>query len=450
MGDFTQLSQLLFDTELLASRSAVVNALEKYRLAVQYGGEYIGLRKNPNGYNAVNQSRVYKGTDGTNIGILSIKGSLVYEESGWESLCGFTSYEGLQNKAIHMIRDRDVKHLILEINSGGGIAYGCFETAQFVKDLAKEHDVKITSYVDGVAYSGGYAWCCIADEVIVNPMGRVGSIGVVLPLVNYSEAEKKEGIQRVYVTAGKSKVPYDKDGKFTDEALSDMKEGVIDIYKIFVDHVATNRNISTESVENTEAKLFTSKKGKELGLIDHIMTKEEFYAHLGNFNGENTMSLVQKPQGENGADVATDQPETKIELGADNALIAQLSTRLSASEALTTQIQTDLATANATIADLTAQVSTLKGEKADAIQEARKDKISALVADDQVEFHVGVVSGFSDEKFAQYVDHLEKVQGKVEEGFVEQGHGGDDDKGKEALSVSEQAVLRLQSRKQAN
>lgn len=432
---FTELSQLLFGNELLASRSAVANALNMYNLAVVHGAEYVGLTKRPDSYNTITGSRVYKGTDGENIGILNVKGNLVYEESVWESLCGMTSYEGLQNKATHMIKDRGVKHLILEINSGGGMAYGCFETAMAVKNLAKENNVKITSYVDGVAYSGGYAWCCIADEVIVNPMGRVGSIGVVLPLVNYSEAEKKEGIQRVYVTAGKSKVPYDKDGKFTEEALSDMKEGVMEVYGTFVEHVASNRGISSEAVENTEAKLFTAKKGLDLGLIDSIMTKEELYTHIGNFNGENPMSLVPN---KDDANVQTPKDEAKVNAekgapevaSADSAVISNLTAKISASDAEVMKLNADLGTANEKIQNLEAQMSALAKEKADAIDTGRRDRISALVADDQVEFHMSMVEGADPEKFDKYVAHLAGTQAKIEAGFEEQGSKVADDSSK--------------------
>lgn len=169
---FLEFSQLLFNRELLASKGTVEDVLSKYQLAITHGHEFVGLVKNNKSYQTVMGSNVFKGDDGKLLGILPVKGALIYEETGWEALCGMTSYEGLQNKAEYMIRERGIDHLILELNSGGGMAYGCFETAQYVKNLAKENDVKITTYVDGVAHSGGYAWACIADEVILNPMAR--------------------------------------------------------------------------------------------------------------------------------------------------------------------------------------------------------------------------------------------------------------------------------------
>ena len=75
-----------------------------------------------------------------------------------------TSYESIQGQAEYLIKKEKVNEIILDVNSGGGQAYGCFEAAQSVRNLANKNNVKITTYVDGVAYSGGYAWASIADE----------------------------------------------------------------------------------------------------------------------------------------------------------------------------------------------------------------------------------------------------------------------------------------------
>lgn len=452
MINFLQLSQLLFNRPLLASGGTVQEVLAQYYLATEHGPEFVGLGKKVTMETEYN-TRVFKGTDGTKMGILPVKGMLVYEETGWETLCGMTAYESLQAKAEKMIFDDKVEHIILEVNSGGGMAYGCFETAQYIKRIASENNVRLTTYVDGAAYSGGYAFASIGDEVIVNPMGKVGSIGVVLPLTNTSEKDKKEGVERIYITAGKSKVPYDKDGKFTKEALSDLEEDIMVTYEMFVDHVADMRGISAEAVKNTEAKTFGTEKALELGLIDSVMTKEQFYQHLGNFNGDTSMSITGK---QGGARVESDKQDSPV-MVALTEQITNLKGDVAARDEQITNLTTakaavdgELVTANARIKELEGELKVAQTAQADAVKTARTAKISAYVAADEVEGHLELVDGFSDEKFDKYVSNLEKQHEKVSKSMEEIGvdhKGADPDVNKDGGAVSVDAGLAAYIRK---
>lgn len=449
--DFLELAQQLFEEQLLASEGTVRTVLKKYDLAVQHGPEYVGLVKNRYPDNTVENSRVYRGTDGSKIGILPIMGALVYKESNWEAMCGMTSYEGIQNKAEYMITNQKIDHLILELNSGGGMAYGCFETAQYVKNLAKEHGVKITSYVDGVAYSGGYAWCSIADEIVVNPMGKVGSIGVVLPLVNTAERDKKEGIKTIYITAGKSKVPFDEDGNFTKTALDKIQKDVMITYDMFVDHVADMRNISRETVIDTEANTFGTEESLKLGLIDQVMTKADFYKHLGNFNGDNIMAQPTDGQKVEGG---TDVNATVL-----SQLSAQITTLTGEKEAFVAQITaltgerdqavTALAGANDKITALNAELATAKSATETAKVDARKEAISALVSVDDVDMHMSFIADFDDAKFEQYKVQLQTSQEKLSKSFESQGLDTSDKEG-EQVSVDSALANHIRERQGKN
>ena len=161
-ANFIEFSRQLFDNELLASEGTVRAVLEKYELAKIHGHEFVGVVQKDYRELYSESTHVYKGKDGERVGVLQVRGALTYEESFFTALCGMTSYEGLQNRADYLINDRGIDHLVLEVNSGGGMAYGCFEKASYVKRLAEDNGVKITTYVDGVGFSGGYAWTCLS------------------------------------------------------------------------------------------------------------------------------------------------------------------------------------------------------------------------------------------------------------------------------------------------
>ena len=326
--------------------------------------------------------------------------------------------------------------MILELNSGGGQAYGCFEAAQSVRNLANKNNVKITTYVDGVAYSGGYAWASIADEVIVNPMGRVGSIGVVLPLTNYAEKDKKEGIKRIYITSGKSKVPYDEDGNFTEAALDEFRKSSKIIYDEFVGHVAEMRGIDRQSVVDTEAKTFDAQTALGLKLIDSIMTKEQFYNHVNGKYGENVMSLVPKTNQEEEVSTTTNdslistltEEVTGLKANAET-LQETISTLTSEKETLSVeleQVKSTLTGKDEEIKTLQDKIVELQGQAEEVKVSSREEQIKALVSVDEVESVMSIASVLDDEKFGVYVETLKTKQVKTREEMKEVGGAGVD------------------------
>lgn len=430
--NFHQLSELLFNNYLLADSRTLQLVLHQYEKAQVVGGEQIGVLKKPLSRRKY-QVKVLEGQD-SKIGVIPIKGSLTYEETGFEALCGMTSYESIQGQAEYLIKNEKVSELILELNSGGGQAYGCFEAAQSVRNLANKNDVKITTYVDGVAYSGGYAWASIADEVIVNPMGRVGSIGVVLPLTNYAEKDKKEGIKRIYITSGKSKVPYDEDGNFTEAALDEFRKSSKIIYDEFVGHVAEMRKIDRQSVVDTEAKTFDAQTALGLKLIDSIMTKEQFYNHVNGKYGENVMSLVPKSNQEEEVVATTNdslistltEEVTGLQANA-KTLQETISTLTSEKETLSgelEQVKSTLTGKDEEIKTLQDKIAELQGKAEEVKVSSREEQIKALVSVDEVESVMSIASVLDDEKFGVYVETLKTKQVKTREEMKEVGGAG--------------------------
>lgn len=195
--------------------------------------------------------------------------------------CGGFSYEQFKED-FRTVADSGVKTVGFMLDSGGGEADSLFDTANYVRALADENGIKIISYVDSLAASACYGIAAISDEIIMSGSSSVGSIGVVLRLINDSEALKKEGYERIYVTAGADKVPFDAEGKFKDSFLTDIKEKIDVMYGEFTEHVAKYRNISVEQVKATEARTYLSTQALELGLADSSMTLEQFYSYFAN------------------------------------------------------------------------------------------------------------------------------------------------------------------------
>lgn len=213
------------------------------------------------------------------VGIINVHGSLTYKPR--ESLCGEAScsYIGIMEQA-RMLVDLGVTTIVMDMATPGGQGSHCFEYSNALRNFCDEYEIELIAYIDEMACSAGYAYACIADEVIINPSADTGSIGVVVALLDTSKAMAQAGYKRIYVTAGANKVPFAEDGSFKQEFLNDVKKQVDLLNEEFATHVSKHTGLSVEEVLGFEAKVFSASEAKEKGLVNSIMTHEEFSAYI--------------------------------------------------------------------------------------------------------------------------------------------------------------------------
>ena len=232
-------------------------------------------------------------TVGESVGILRVEGPLTYKPTMWEALCGGVSYTGLLKQMQEFV-DQGKKTVLMQVDSPGGQAYRMMFTARELRRMADENDIKLVAYVDGMMASAGMGLGAAAHEIVVNPEAEAGSIGVVISLSNNSKQLEKEGIERTFITAGASKVPFEDDGSFREGFLAELQDNVDDLYTKFTQHVADMRNIDVQAVRDTEAKMFKAEKALEIGLVDKIMEETEFYIYLAETSSAQSETPVTK------------------------------------------------------------------------------------------------------------------------------------------------------------
>lgn len=306
--------------------------------------------------------------------------------------CGGFSYEQFKED-FRTVANSGVKTVGFMLDSGGGEADSLFDTANYIRSIADENGIKIVSYVDSLAASACYGIAAISDEIIMSGSSSVGSIGVVVRLINDSEALKKEGYERIYVTAGLDKVPFDAEGKFKDSFLSDIKEKIDVMYDEFTEHVAKYRNISVEKVRATEARTYLSSQALELGLADKTMTLEEFYSYFAK-------EAEQRVEGNNKMlprNILNFNMNKTTEETPNMTQVAQLQSLQSELEAAKTQlaeftsVKESLTNLQAAFAEKQAELSTaleqvkeLNSYKEQVKTQSRQDKLKAVGQDETV------------------------------------------------------------------
>lgn len=213
------------------------------------------------------------------IGVIEVVGPLTYKSTGWEAFCGGCSYESILEQADSLL-DAGATTIILNIDSGGGEAYGVFLASHELRKMCDEYGAQLIAYVDGTCASAAYALACVCDEVVANPYAEVGSIGVLICLTDQSKALEDAGIRPVFISAGSQKIPYAEDMTFRPEFLADLQYKVDTLYEAFAEHVTSFTGLSVEDIKATEAKTYMAKDALAKGLVNKIMSNSEFVDYI--------------------------------------------------------------------------------------------------------------------------------------------------------------------------
>lgn len=365
----------------------------------------------------------------TQTGIMHISGPLTYRTTGWEAFCGGTSYDMLKDQMEYFVA-KGAKTVAMMVDSGGGEAHGMMDSANYLRKLADDNGIKIVAYVDGMSASAAYGISCIADEIVMSSDSQVGSIGVLIQLMNNSKMLEKAGIERTFITAGKDKVPFADDGSFTEGFIERLQTQVDALYEGFTGHVATHRALDIQSVKDTEANVFMSEEALALGLADKVMTVEEFYDYLADVAQSNI----------EGTDMGMKDAfkfmnkEDKAEMAKLEELQAQLTAEVEQRTTMATELTaavTKLTEASSLIETLNAQLEGFKTAQAEAEKVAadlivtqRKAALADVVPEAEVESYLTNMSAMDEGAFSFMVGQLAATKNARAESFKAVGTEG--------------------------
>lgn len=432
--------QLVLADDLQAIAQFLVNRAN----GIEMDSEYVNVKDdtpkfelsaNPTEEDIIKHERAINGIseDGTT-GYLDVTGTLVAKHDDFNACMGFTSYEKLYSQFEKQV-SMGIEKVVLNVDSGGGEARTAFEMADQFKALAVDNNIPIYAYVDGLSASAAFLWSSIADEIVARPDSEIGSVGVVVQLVNNSKMLENKGITRKFITYGDNKVPFDDSGEFTAKFIQSIQEKVNKTGIQFNKFIARNRNMQVEDVIATQAEVFDTEDALKVGFIDKVMTKSEFYEnYLPSKSNMKSMYFLQ-----------SEENMTKnVELNADELqeLKTQLATATETKEQLTTSIaelqaeyditKEQLEVMKVELAEVKEAKETLEAEKVKAELDARvaqrTAKLEASLGKDneQVATLLASTQTLSDEQFDVIAKSLEVKQETQEKQFAEIGGEGQD------------------------
>lgn len=168
-------------------------------------------------------------------------------------------------------KDENIKGVLFVVDSPGGAVSPSVEVAFAIKELKELKPV--VTYASGTIASGSYYASIWSDKIIANPGSMVGSIGVIMQGFEASELLDKIGLSVQTVKAGKYKESGTPTRKWTAYEEEQLKSVIDDTYNMFISDVASARKLKIENHTSfADARIFTSKQAKEVGLIDEVAT----------------------------------------------------------------------------------------------------------------------------------------------------------------------------------
>lgn len=169
-----------------------------------------------------------------------------------------------------LAKDKDVKAVVLRVNSPGGSAYASEQIWHQVMELKKVKPVVVS--MGSYAASGGYYISCPANWIVAEPNTLTGSIGIfgMFPDVSGLLREKL-GLKFDEVKTNKYALFGTRSRPFTGDELSHLESYIDRGYKLFRQRVADGRRLKVEQVEQVaQGHVWLGQDALRVGLIDQL------------------------------------------------------------------------------------------------------------------------------------------------------------------------------------
>tara|TARA_B100000902_G_scaffold143545_1_gene140993 strand:- start:175 stop:1938 length:1764 start_codon:yes stop_codon:yes gene_type:complete len=226
------------------------------------------------------------------IAIIYATGAINSGKGDEKSIGSETTREAIKNART----DKNVKAIVLRINSGGGSALASDVILREAL-LAKKQKPFVVSMGDYAA-SGGYYIACMADSIVANPTTLTGSIGVFGMIPNLQNFYKnKLGITIDTVNTNKySDIGINR--RLSNFERNKIQMQIENVYDTFISHVSNGRNIPKDEVDKIgQGRVWNGYDAKRIGLIDVYGGLEkaiEISAKLAEIKNYRTVSLPKK------------------------------------------------------------------------------------------------------------------------------------------------------------
>ena len=208
------------------------------------------------------------------VAVVYAEGAIVDGEGEGEQIGGDRFAKIFRN----IRQDRNVKAVVLRINSPGGSATASEIMQREIRLTQKVKPVVIS--MGDIAASGGYWIAVDSNRIFAEPNTITGSIGVFGRIFNIQELANDNGITWDSVKTARYADTQTVTRPKSPQELAIYQRMVNSIYDVFLNKVAEGRNIPKAKVaEIAQGRVWSGKAAKTIGLVDEIGGLDAAIAH---------------------------------------------------------------------------------------------------------------------------------------------------------------------------
>lgn len=195
----------------------------------------------------------------------------------------------------NVLRDENVKAVVVRINSPGGSAKASEKIWRKLTLINKKVPVIIS--MGNVAASGGYYIATAGDTILAEKNTITGSIGVFGLMFNAQELTKNVGVNVERVKTNEMSDFPSFDRPLSHREKSRLKKGIQEVYAIFLKRVQDGRGLTHTEVEKiAQGRVWSGKQALKIGLVDKIGGINEAISIAENAANLDQYKLVELPK----------------------------------------------------------------------------------------------------------------------------------------------------------
>ncbi len=206
------------------------------------------------------------------IAVIDVDGLLINKRKGGWMREGENPVSLFEEKLDRAAGDRDVKAVVLRINSPGGTVAASDIMHHSLREFKRETGKPVVACILDLGCSGAYYLASGCDGILAQPGSVTGSIGTIVQTFSVAGTMEKIGVKAVAIKSGELK---DIGSPLHDLRAEEREvlEGIINqFYEQFLEVVQEGRkDMGEEKLRGlADGRVFTADEAAQEGLIDRI------------------------------------------------------------------------------------------------------------------------------------------------------------------------------------
>lgn len=203
------------------------------------------------------------------IAVIVVSGAITQGSSGAsplsnDALAGSNTLIGAIERAR---KDRNIKAVVLRVDSPGGSALASDQIYRELRRLAQKKPV--IASMGNIAASGGYYISAGANEIYASPLTLTGSIGIYTGKFSLGTIGDRYGVNATNVGKGARAGAYSLWTPFTEPQKEAISKYLVYLYELFLSQIADTRDLTVDEIDSiARGRVWTGEAALEKKLVD--------------------------------------------------------------------------------------------------------------------------------------------------------------------------------------